>query len=249
MNRLPLEEAIIWTERRAASAEPLAQLTAAVAVAGELREVSDELVGQFVARARQAECSWTGIGGAFGVSRQAAHERFAATAAQPAPWPEHFAADAQDAMAAAGDEMRHFGHNYLGTEHVLLGLLRQRASLAGAALDHLGLSEQSVREAITEIIGYGETPTGACHGVAPRVKRSLERARREARHTNHRYARSEHLLLAIAASDGVATQILQQQGIDETKLREQIAALLPDAPEIAAAIRHGPSRRPRLRRT
>ena len=247
MDALPLDDAVAWTERRAASTEPLAQLEAAVALAEELRGVSEELVGHFVARARDADCSWAGIGAAFGVSRQAAHERFAATA-RPAPWPEHFDTDAQAAMTAAAGEMQRFHHNYLGTEHVLLGLLTQRENLAAVALDHLGISEQSVREAIADIIGYGETPTAACHGVAPRVKRSLERARREAKTTHHRYARSEHLLLAIAASDGVATQILDRHGVDEASLRDQIAKLLPDAPELAAAIRQGPGRRPRLRR-
>jgi hypothetical protein len=246
MDELSLAEAVTWTERRAASSEPLAQLEAAVALVEKLRGVSEELVGHFVARAREADCSWAAIGAAFGVSRQAAHERFAITA-RPDPWPEHFATDAQAAMKAAADEMQHFRHNYLGTEHGLLGLLSHRESLAAVALDRLGVSEQAVREAIAEIIGYGETPTGACHGVTPRLKRSLERARREAKTTHHRYARSEHLLLAIATSDGVATQILDRHGVDEATLRDQIAQLLPDAPKLAAAIRQGPGRRPRLR--
>jgi hypothetical protein len=246
MDELPLEEAVTWTARRAASAEPLAQLEAAVALAEELRGLSEELVGHFVARAREADCSWAGIGAAFGVSRQAAHERFAPTA-RPDPWPKHFATDAQAAMTAAADEMQRLRHNYLGTEHVLLGLLSHRESIAAAALDRLGLSEPAVREAIADMIGYGETPTRACHGVTPRLKRSLERARREAKTTHHRYARTEHLLLAIATSDGVATQILDRHGVDEAALRDQIAQLLPDAPELAAAIRQGPGRRSRLR--
>ncbi len=248
VNWLPLDEAIVWAERRGASEEPLAQLTAAVAVADELRDVSEQLVGHFVARARNADCSWTGIGAAFGVSRQAAHERFAATASPSPPWPERFAADAQAAMAAAGDEMRRFRHSYLGTEHVLLGLLRHGESVAAVALDRLGVREQSVRDAIAEIVGYGETPSGACHGIGPRVKRSLEGARREARQTKHHSPRSEHLLLAIATSGGVATKILRRHDVDETRLRDQIAALLPEAPEIAAAIRHGSRRGRRLRR-
>ena len=249
MNRLPLDEAIAWTERRATSREPSAQLVAAVAVAVELRTVSEELIGHFVARARQAGCSWNDIGAVFGISRQAAHERFAALPAHPSPWLEHFAADAQAAIAAAGDEMRRFRHNYMGTEHVLLGLLSRGDSLAAVALDRLGVTEQSVRSAIAEIIGYGETPTDACHGVAPRLKRSVDRARREAQRTKHSYARSEHLLLAIAAADGVATQILRRYSVDEAGLREEIASLMPDAPEIAEAIRQGPRRRHRLRRS
>jgi len=244
---LPLDQAIRWAERRAGASDPVVQLTAAVGLADELRDVSEELVGHYVARAREADCSWAAIGGALGVSRQAVQQRFTPPAVRAAPWPEHFAPDAQSAMGAAADEMRGFRHNYLGTEHVLLALVRQE-SLAATALRRLGLSENAVREAIEEIIGYGETPTSACHGIAPRVKRSLELARREARNARHGQARTEHLLLAIAASGGVATQILQRHGIDETALRDELARLLPDAPEVAAALRQGPRRRPRLRR-
>jgi hypothetical protein len=70
---LRLPEAISWTERRAATAEPLEQLAAAVVIAEELRAISEELVDHFVTRAREADRSWAGIGDAFGISRQAAH--------------------------------------------------------------------------------------------------------------------------------------------------------------------------------
>jgi len=249
VSSLPLDEAILWAERRATAPEPLARLAAAAELADELREVSEELVGHFVARAREADCSWAGIGTAFGVSRQAAQQRFTTAAARATPWPERFEADARAAIAAALDEMHRFRHNYLGTEHILLGLVRQQETLAGTALGRLGLSEQAVRSEIEEIIGYGETPTSATHGIAPRVKRSFERARREAGNAKHRCAGAEHLLLAIATSDGVAAQILERHGVDETALRDQLARLLPDAPEIAAALRQGPRRGPRLRRS
>jgi hypothetical protein len=248
INRLPLSEAITWAERRAPTAQPLDQLAAAITLAEELRGVSEELIGHFVTRAREADASWAGIGDAFGISRQAAHERFAPV--DPAGWPERFAADAQAAMAQADTAMRDFRHQYLGTEHVLLGLLTTGDNLAAAALTRLGITEQNVRDAIGEIIGYGDTPASVCHGIVPRLKRALERARAEAKYSNHRLARSEHLLLAITTSDGVATEILQRHGIGERELRDQIADLLPETPEIAAAIRRGPGRksRGRLRR-
>jgi hypothetical protein len=249
VNDLPLSEAIAWAERRATSAAPPDQLAAAVALAVELRGVSEELIGHFVTRARQADSSWADIGDAFGISRQAAHERFALASVPPAsPWPERFAPDAQAAMAQANVAKRHFRHQYLGTEHVLLGLLTAGDNLAATALARLGITEQNVRDAIAETIGYGETSGGVCDGIVPRLKRALERARAEAKHANHRLARSEHLLLAIIASDGVATEILRRHGIDERKLRDEIADILPEAPEIAAAIRRGPRRRGRLRR-
>jgi ATP-dependent Clp protease ATP-binding subunit ClpC len=163
------------------------------------------------------------------------------------PWPERFTPDAQAAIAAAGEAMRSFRHHYLGTEHVLLGLVTHGEGPAAAALARLGVTEHSVREAIAEIVGYGDRPTPASHGVAPRLKRALERARREAGHTGHQCARSEHLLVALAAVDGVAAQILRRHGAGEPALREQIADELHDAPEVAAAIRRPPRRR--LRRS
>ena len=248
MEELPLSKAITWTERRSPSTDPLAQLAAAVALGEELRGTSDELIGHFVGRAREADASWTDIGAAFGISRQAAHERFAPPTPAAGAWPERFAPDARAAMAHADAAMRHFRHHYLGTEHVLLGLLTAGDSLAATTLAGLGVSEHMVRDAIGEIIGYGDTPDGICHGIAPRLKRALERARAEAKHAGHRTARSEHLLLAIAGVDGVATQILHRHAVDERVLRDKIADLLPEAPEIAAAIRRGPRRRSRLRR-
>src|SRR5438270_13420210 len=199
MERLALHEAMGWTERRARSDDPVAELAAAVELAGELSDVGEELVGHFVLRARDAGCSWAAIGGAFGVSRQAAQQRFTPSGQRSAAWPEHFTPDAQAAIAIATDEMRGFRHNYLGTEHVLLALLGQ-TSLAATALRRLGLDEEAVRSAIEDIVGYGETPTSACHGIAPRVKKSLEAARREARNAGHGKTRVEHLLLAIAGS-------------------------------------------------
>lgn len=246
MESLPLTDAIGWAEKRASSDQPLDQLVAAAAVAEDLSELSDQLLGHFVTRARAADCSWATIGEAFGVSRQAAHERFGSTA-PTLVWPEHFAADAQAAMTQADAVMREFCHQYLGTEHVLLGILIAPDNLAATALAQLGVRRADVHEAIEQLVGYGQTPTGQCHGIAPRLKRALERTRAEAKHAGHRHARTEHLLLGLASGDGVATQILGDQGVNERALRDQIADLLPEAPEIAAAVRRGPGRRRRRR--
>src|SRR4051812_17369477 len=101
MDSLPLTDAIGWAERRATSAQPLDQLAAAAAVAQDLSGISDQLLEHFVTRARAADCSWATIGEAFGVSRQAAHERFGSPAPALRGWPEHFAGDAQAAMTQA----------------------------------------------------------------------------------------------------------------------------------------------------
>ena len=146
-------------------------------------------------------------------------------------------------VAQALKEARDFGHRYLGTEHLLLALSAERGP-AGATLAGLGVSEPAVRESIEQIIGRGRSGDSAALGITPRTKRVLEAAVKEAKRVGRqRCADSEHLLLALAASDGVARDILAQHGAGEEALRERLASLFePEAPEIAAKLRAGKRR-------
>jgi ClpA/ClpB-like protein len=242
-------DAIAAVERRAASHHPLAQLAAAVGVADELRLVTDELLGHFVERARASGTSWTEIGNTLGVSKQAAQQRFVQP---PAPigraWPKHFTERARASLAAAQAEARALGHNYLGTEHLLLGLLSERACLASRVLSRLGVTADVVRARIEAIIGRGFTADADTLGIAPRAKRAMDQARREAKRLGHGYVGTEHLLLALAASDGVAAGILAELGADEARVRDELANMLGgDAPELADKLRHPPRGRFRRR--
>ena len=224
---------------------PLDRLSAASATADELRALGDALLDRYVQAARADGRSWTEIGAALGVTKQAAHERFVDG---PLAWPANFNEPARRLVARALSEARDFGHRYLGTEHLLLALSTDNG-LAGVALAELGLDERVVRSSIERVIGRGRSGKGAALGITPRTKRVFETALEEAKRlSGQRCADSEHLLLALAASNGVAGEILAANGADEPAVRERIATLLErEAPEIAAKLRR-PERRHRRRR-
>jgi ATP-dependent Clp protease ATP-binding subunit ClpC len=126
---------------------------------------------------------------------------------------------------AGGREARLLRHRYLGTEHLLLALACDEG-LAGSALKRVGASPEGVSGQIHRIIGRGHSSGAATLGITPRTKRVFEAARREARRLGHRCADTEHLLLAVCESDGVAQQMLQEAGAEAGAVRTQLAMLL-----------------------
>jgi hypothetical protein len=230
----------------AAAGGPLERLGAAAATANELRGLSEALLDRYVQAAHADGRSWTEIGAALGVTKQAAHERFVDA---PLAWPTNFNEPARQVVARALSEARRFGHRYLGTEHLLLALTAD-GGLAGVALADLGVTHASVRAAIERIIGPGRSSPDAELGITPRTKRVFETAIKEAKRLgSQRCADTEHLLLALARSEGVAGEILTAHGADETAIREQLASLLErEAPELAAKLRSPERRRGRRRR-
>jgi hypothetical protein len=228
-----------------ANATPLDRLGAAALAASDLRTLSDALLDRYVQAARAEGLSWTEIGAALGVTKQAAHERFVDA---PLAWPTNFSEPARIVVARALAEARGFGHRYLGTEHVLVALSLD-PGLAGATLRDLGVDESAARDGIERLIGRGSSNAGAALGITPRTKRVLEAALKEAKRVGRqRCADPEHLLLALAHGGGVAGEILAAHGVDEAALREHVATLLErEAPEIAAQLRAPQRRRGRRR--
>jgi Clp amino terminal domain, pathogenicity island component len=222
----------------------LARVEAAAATASELRGLGDALLDRYVQAARADGRSWAEIGAALGVTKQAAHERFVAA---PLAWPQNFNEPARAVVARALEEARGLGHRYLGTEHLLLALTME-PGLAASALADLGVDERAVRSSIERIIGRGRSGD-ATLGITPRTKRVFEAAVKEAKRvSSQRCADCEHLLLALAAADGVAAEILSEQGAGEGAIREKLASLLErEAPEIAAKLRAPKRRRVRRR--
>lgn len=222
----------------------LERLGAAAAIAADLRQLGDAVVDRYVQAARADQRSWSQIGEALGVSKQAAQQRFVTQPVGAAPWPG-FSDAASDVATRAAEEARMLRHRYLGTEHVLLALASDEG-LAGSTLQRVGVSPEGAREQIQRIIGLGHSADAATLGVTPRTKRVFEAARKEARRLGHRCADTEHLLLAVCESDGVAQQMLQAAGADASQVREQLATLLEtEAPELATRLRT-PRRRRRL---
>lgn len=128
---------------------------AAVFVVEDLRAQSDHLLDRFVAQARQEGSSWTEIGETLGISKQAAHQRFVAAEQPSGGWPAHATDLVRAAMVTAEHESRRMGHNHLGTEHVLLGLLAEPDGVAALALAALGVDRAGVLARITGLIGTG----------------------------------------------------------------------------------------------
>jgi hypothetical protein len=140
---------------------------------------------------------------------------------------ERFTERARHAVVLAQDEARALGHAYIGTEHLLLGLLREQEGLAARALEQLGLSVEGVRAHVTEIIGRGEGQPVGQVPFTPRAKKVLELALREALSLGHGYIGTEHVLLGLVREDeGVASRVLLEYDATAEHVRSIVAAEL-----------------------
>jgi ATP-dependent Clp protease ATP-binding subunit ClpA len=127
------------------------------------------------------------------------------------------------------DEARQFNHNYIGTEHLLLGFLREGGEIAARALESLGISLEAVRQQVEEIIGQGQQAPSGSIPFTPRARKVLELALREAGQLGHNYIRPEDVLLGlIREGDGVAAQVLVKLGADLNRTRQRVIQLLHD---------------------
>ena len=244
-DNLSLDDLRHAVEARGPHASPLDALATAVSVADKMRMAADELLDGYVGRCRAEGCSWAEIGETFGISKQAAQQRF--VSAPPSGPMAGFTDRGRHVMVHAQEEARALGHNYIGTEHLLLGLLRERDGLAARVLRVLDVSADAVRARIVEMIGRGEHVDPAAIRMTPRSKKVLELARRESKRLRHPCAGTEHMLLAIVAEgEGVAAQILSALGADDERVHAEIGKMLSIDPGDLAA--RGRPRRLRLRR-
>jgi ATP-dependent Clp protease ATP-binding subunit ClpC len=140
---------------------------------------------------------------------------------------ERFTERARQVVVLAQDEARALRHNYIGTEHLLLGLLREQEGMAARALDSLGITIDEVRLQVRRFIGEGDEATAAQIPFTPRAKKVLELALREAQSLGHHYIGTEHLLLGLVReNEGVAVRILLELGADAEKVRGEIIGML-----------------------
>ena len=140
---------------------------------------------------------------------------------------ERFSQRARRVVVLAQEEARMLDHNYIGTEHLLLGLIREGEGVAARALESLGISLDAVRQQVEEIIGRGQQPPPGHIPFTPRAKKVLELALREAQQLGHGYIGTEHLLLGlIREGSGVAAQVLVRLGADLNRTRLQVVRLL-----------------------
>jgi ATP-dependent Clp protease ATP-binding subunit ClpC len=140
---------------------------------------------------------------------------------------ERFTDRAQRVVVLAQEEARMLNHNYLGTEHLLLGLVHEGEGVAARALESLGISLAAVRQQVEEMIGPGQQPPAGHIPFTPRAKKVMELAQREASDLGHNYLGTEHLLLGLVREgEGVAAQVLVKLGADLAGVRQQVVHLL-----------------------
>src|SRR5438093_257723 len=140
---------------------------------------------------------------------------------------ERFTARSRRVVVLAQEEARMLNHNYIGTEHILLGLIHEGEGVAAKALESLGISLEAVRQQVEEIIGQGQQAPSGHIPFTPRAKKVLELSLREALQLGHNYIGTEHILLGlIREGEGVAAQVLVKLGADLNRVRQQVIQLL-----------------------
>jgi len=140
---------------------------------------------------------------------------------------ERFTDRARRVVVLAQEEARLLNHNYIGTEHILLGLIHEGEGVAAKALESLGISLEAVRSQVEEIIGQGSQSPSGHIPFTPRAKKVLELSLREALQLGHNYIGTEHILLGlIREGEGVAAQVLVKLGADLSRVRQQVIQLL-----------------------
>ena len=140
---------------------------------------------------------------------------------------ERFTDRARRVVVLAQDEARRLNQNYIGTEHLLLGLIHEGDGIAARALETMGISLEAVRAQVIEIIGEGEQPTTGHIPFTPRARKVLEFSMREALQLGHNYIGTEHILLGLLREgDGVAAQVLVKLGADLNNVRQTVIELL-----------------------
>src|SRR3954466_4992616 len=140
---------------------------------------------------------------------------------------ERFTDRARRVVVLAQEEARMLSHNYIGTEHILLGLIHEGEGVAAKALESLDISLEAVRGQVEDIIGQGQQAPSGHIPFTPRAKKVLELSLREALQLGHNYIGTEHILLGlIREGEGVAAQVLVKLGADLNRVRQQVIQLV-----------------------
>lgn len=207
--------------------DALVHLSDAVAMSEMMGGLADRLVGHFVDAARAAGATWAEIGRSMGVTRQAVQKRFvtklaAAGALDEAAY-ERFTPRARAVIAASQEEARAAGHDYVGTEHIVLGLLSQPEGLAAKALSEKTTPER-LRAAMSEVFGPRSVGVPEHIPYTPRAKRAIELSVHEAQRLGHEYVGTEHILLGVLAErHGVGAQVIIGLGVDQRSVEEWLS--------------------------
>jgi hypothetical protein len=236
-------------EEQSPESGPLDRLETATRWSEDLNRIGDNLVGHFIEEARRAGHSWSEVGARLGMSKQGAQQRYERSTPKVmgdiskkvververkrksgAEVFHQFTDRARRVMVLAQDEARALNHNYLGTEHVLLGLIAEGEGIAYQALTKRGVDIESIRSEVIKIIGTGKDAASGPPPFTPRAKKVIELALREALQLGHNYIGTEHLLLGlIREGEGVGPQVLLKADVTHEAIRAEVLRLLdPD---------------------
>lgn len=223
-SRCGLESMVRRVEGRSPKDRPLDRLRLAASLAEEMSQQSDALVSVFVERARDAGCSWSEIGRALGVSKQAAHERFLERSAT-----SRFTEAARDVIRRAEAEARSLGHAWVTANHLLLALAGDERGAAGRALRFLGASSDRMRS-LGSLAAEPEPRTGAVEpAFSPDVIRIVtDYALTAASALGHNYVGAEHLLLGLVSRH--QHTVLDDLAIERRALRTRVLEMMSSAP-------------------
>jgi hypothetical protein len=193
-----LEDLIELVEGRHPEGRPLDYLTESVLVSDQLDDLADELVGYFVDLAREAGASWAEIGASLGVSKQAAQKRFVTVKHKKRTGLfTRFATQARQVVIRAQEHARETGSRHVGTEHILLGLVDDEASVASRAIVACGVALAEVKQAVGAGGDLDVAPVSGHIPFSPDAKKLLELSLREALRLGHRRIGSEDILLGM----------------------------------------------------
>lgn len=213
--------------------DELDQLSNAVLVADHLGDVADHLIGHFVDQARRSGASWTDIGRAMGVTKQAARKRFLpkdpgdASSIDANEGFERFTERSRNVIMGAHDAARAARHDEILPAHLILGLLGEPEGIGARAIEHVGVSLDSARDAATARLpgAVEESPELVPYGAA--AKKVLELSFRESLRLGHNYVGTEHLLLALLETEADADdRILASLGIEKPAVETYVLTVL-----------------------
>jgi Clp amino terminal domain, pathogenicity island component len=247
MDQLPvrLDDLITYVKSRDGTA--LDHVSAAMRFSEHLGELADHLIGHFVDQARNAGASWTEIGQSMGVTKQAAQKRFVPKAAEwPVPPDEagwqaalteafrahpfsRFTVRAKHSVSAAAEEARERRHDHVLPEHIALGLLHEPEGLAVKALEALGAPPDPVRQALVAVLPSAEAgePVAGEIPFAPRAKKVMGLAVREALKLGHNYIGTEHVLLGVLEyEEAMGAGPLTGLGVSRERAEQWLVAAL-----------------------
>ncbi|MET7981833.1 Clp protease N-terminal domain-containing protein [Streptomyces sp. NPDC005281] len=217
---ISLADLIARLDEELPEAGELARISEARLRAQTLSDLGDQLIDHYVSKAKRTGASWTQIGDAIGVSKQAAQQRHAPSAF------ERFTNLNRHSIVLAQEAARTYKHDFIGTGHLLLGLLGEPQGLAYEILMAKAESEQSVREAIEATMPTaGEKALRGHIAFRPESKEAIEQARHASVELGHDRVGTEHMLLGlIHAEESTAAQVLRSLGFTSDELREAVRA-------------------------